>query len=214
MSARSRTAAGPRERGRSRATRETFCENPPQQSSQSFAQSHSHPFLRSLPWFCSVSPMISVLCLAELLECLNGFSSHESCVTGCHSFHRIFGSTFLPRSRHVFSATLCGVFCHTEEQRRHGRWRSYGPTVTQPLRLCRFVCVCASRPNHYHKTTAGTFHSVCEVDGIEGDAEHEVHDLSRHVSRFLFLSHSLSQDQQTTADEGTATMSPPQRLLQ
>ena len=44
---------------------------------------------------CSVSCMISVLCLAELLQC---FSSHESCVTGCHSFHRIFGSTFLRTS--------------------------------------------------------------------------------------------------------------------
>ena len=81
--------------------------------------------------------------------------------------------------------------------------------------------------NHYHKTTtAGTFHNVYEVDGIKGDAEHEVaelenaheegkpcvicqdtiwstHDLSGHVSRCLFLSHTPSQDQQITADEGT-----------
>ena len=46
---------------------------------QTRAQSHTHPFLRSLPWslFC-VS-----LDLCSLLECLNGFR----CVTGCHSFH-------------------------------------------------------------------------------------------------------------------------------
>ena len=47
---------------------------------------------------CSVSPMISVQCLVELLECLNGFISHESSVTGSHLFHRFFGSTFLPTS--------------------------------------------------------------------------------------------------------------------
>ena len=64
---------------------------------------------------------------------------------------------------HLFPASLCGALCDTEEQRRHGRWRSHGPTVAQPLRLycqplqephCRFVCVCASRPNHNHETTA------------------------------------------------------------
>ena len=32
--------------------------------------------------------MISVLCLSELLQC---FSSHETCVAGYHSFHRMFG---------------------------------------------------------------------------------------------------------------------------
>ena len=43
---------------------------------------------------CSVWCVISVLCLAELLQC---FSSHESCVTGCH-FTAFFGSTFLHTS--------------------------------------------------------------------------------------------------------------------
>ena len=57
-------------------------------SQQTRAQSHSHPFLRSLPWslFC-----ISLIC--PVLECLDGFR----CVTGCHSFHRIFGSIFHPQ---------------------------------------------------------------------------------------------------------------------
>ena len=93
MSARSRTAAGPRERGRSRAVPEVFCEGPLTNNplhnrtrTRSFGLSHG---------LCSVSCMISVLCLAELLQC---FSSHESCVTGCHSFHRILGSTFLHTS--------------------------------------------------------------------------------------------------------------------
>ena len=30
---------------------------------------------------------------------------------------------------------FCGAFCHTKEHRRHGRWRSHGSTVAQPLRL-------------------------------------------------------------------------------
>ena len=59
-------------------------------SQQTHAQSHSHPFLRSLPWslFCVSHDLCSVL------DCLNGFR----CAIGCHSFHRIFGSTFLPTS--------------------------------------------------------------------------------------------------------------------
>ena len=78
MSARSRTAAGSRERGWSRAVPEVFYESPPQQPP---AQSHS------------------VRRPAELLECLNGFSFHELCVTGCHVFHRIFCWTFfLPQA--------------------------------------------------------------------------------------------------------------------
>ena len=78
MSARARTAAGSRERGWSRATSyqpEVFCERPlsnkPVRSrtrTRSFGLSHG---------LCSV------------LECLNGFR----CVTGCHLFHCIFGST-------------------------------------------------------------------------------------------------------------------------
>ena len=65
-------------------------------------------------------------------------------------------------------------------------------------------------------TTAGTFHDVYKVDGINGDAVPEPEDAheegklcqdttwSRHdLSRCLFLSHTPSQDQQTTADEGT-----------
>ena len=91
---------------------------------------------------------------------------------------------------------------------------------------------CVVSQNHYHKTTtAGTFHNVYEVDGDEPELpEHEVqgpedahevgkpclicqdtiwsrHDLSRHVSRCLLLSHTPSQDQQTTADEVPSTMS-------
>ena len=31
-------------------------------------------------------------------ECVKGFSSHESCATGCHSFHTFFGLTFLTTS--------------------------------------------------------------------------------------------------------------------
>ena len=81
MSARSRTAAGSRERGWSREVPEVFCEN--------------NPCIKALAPVPSVSPMVSVLCLAEFLQC---FSSHESCVTGCHSFHRFFGSTFLHTS--------------------------------------------------------------------------------------------------------------------
>ena len=33
------------------------------------------------------------------------------------------------------SASLCWALCHTMAQRRHGRWRSHGSTVAQPLRL-------------------------------------------------------------------------------
>ena len=86
------------------------------------------------------------------------------------SLHGCTASSVRYWSRHIFPASLAGLYCHTEEQGRHGRWRSHGPTVAQPLRLywqplqqphCRFVCVCASRPNHYHKTTtAGTLHNV------------------------------------------------------
>ena len=38
-------------------------------------------------------------------------------------------------SIHIFPASLCGAFCHTKEKRRHGRWRSHGSTVAQPLSL-------------------------------------------------------------------------------
>ena len=38
-------------------------------------------------------------------------------------------------SIHFFPASHCGTFCRTMEQRRHGRWRSHGSTVAQPLRL-------------------------------------------------------------------------------
>ena len=58
---------------------------------QTRAQSLSHPFFRSVPWslFC-----VSHYLFCSVLECLNGFR----CVTGCHSFHRIFGSTFYPKA--------------------------------------------------------------------------------------------------------------------
>ena len=50
-------------------TRSPLRETPSQHTP---AQSHSHPFLRSLPWSC-VSCMISVLCLAELLQYFSRF---------------------------------------------------------------------------------------------------------------------------------------------
>ena len=53
-------------------------------------------------------------------------------------------------SIHFFPASHCGAFCRTMEQRRHGRWRSHGSTVAQPLtatatvtlslRACLFLC--------------------------------------------------------------------------
>ena len=72
---------------------------------------------------CSVSCMISVLCLAELLQC---FSSHESCVTGCLSFQRIFGSTFLhtngsrQASNHDRTASV-GLFSQDTHRRAAAR---------------------------------------------------------------------------------------------
>ena len=66
----------------------------------------------------SVSPMISVLCLAELLQC---FSSHESCVIGCHSFpcclvfHRIFGSTTLRGDFRVRIIAAARRLCHLSQ---------------------------------------------------------------------------------------------------
>ena len=88
MSARSRTAAGSRERGRPRAVPGALCENHfPQQTR---AQSHSHPFLRSLPWslFCVSHDISSV-------PCSNSWDVFRCC---CHSFHRIFGSIFHPHA--------------------------------------------------------------------------------------------------------------------
>ena len=60
MFARSWTAAGPRERGWSRAVPEVSCERP--LPNKSPAQSYSHPFLRSLPWslFCVVHDLCTV----------------------------------------------------------------------------------------------------------------------------------------------------------
>ena len=34
-----------------------------------------------------------------------------------------------------FRPLIAGLFLYTKEQRRHGRWRSHGSTVAQPLRL-------------------------------------------------------------------------------
>ena len=60
------------------------------------------------------------------------------------------------------------------------------------------VCICASHPIHSHKTTtAGTFHSVHELDGIEGDAEHEVpepEDAQRRASLVTSVKTRSGQD--------------------
>ena len=62
--------------------------------------------------------MISVLCLAELLQC---FSSHESCVTSCHPFpcclvfHRIFGSTALHAELGVRIIAAARRPCHLSQ---------------------------------------------------------------------------------------------------
>ena len=61
-------------------------------------------------------------------------------------------ASFCDICQHILAASHCGAFCHTMEQRRHGRWRSHGSTVAQPLRLycqplqqlhCHFVSVCS-----------------------------------------------------------------------
>ena len=85
MSARSRTTAGPRERGRPRAVPGVLCEKHlPQQTR---AQSHSHPFLRSLPW--------SLFCVSHDISSVPCSNSWDVFRCGCHSFHRIFGSIFI-----------------------------------------------------------------------------------------------------------------------
>ena len=88
MSARSRTTAGPRERGRPRAVPGVLCEKPlPQQTR---AQSHSHPFLRSLP--------LSLFCVSHDISSVPCSNSWDVFRCGCHSFHRIFGSIFHPQA--------------------------------------------------------------------------------------------------------------------
>ena len=88
MSARSRTAAGSRERGRPRAVPGVLCEKPLPQ--QTLAQSHSHPFLRSLPW--------SLFCVSHDISSVPCSNSWDVFRCGCHSFHRIFGSIFRPHA--------------------------------------------------------------------------------------------------------------------
>ena len=66
MSARSRTAAGPRERGWSRLVPEVFCERPfPNKPVHSRTRTHSFSLSHGL---CSVFPIISDLFRARMLE--------------------------------------------------------------------------------------------------------------------------------------------------
>ena len=73
---------------------------------------------------------------------------------------------------HILAASLCVAFCRTMEQRRHGRWRSNGSTVAQPLRLycqplqqshCHFlrVCSCVTLPSQVHRRQTPSTSSSC-----------------------------------------------------
>ena len=144
MSARSRTAAGPREHGWLRAVPEVSCERPlPNNPLHSRTRTRSFGLSRGL---CSVSCMISVLCLAELLQC---FSSHESCVTGCHSFPccRIFVSTALHGDLGVRIIAAARRPCHLSQD-------TLG--FIQVLHLARHTGVLFSSLSHKHTEPSPT----------------------------------------------------------
>ena len=124
MSARSRTAAGPTERGWPRAVPEVLCERPHPQ--QPLAQSHSHPFFRSLPWslfcvvqdICSVSRRIaSMLQFSRIVRDRVAIRFHVVLV-----FHRIFGSTALRGDLGVRIIAAARRPCHLSQDTQI-RWR-------------------------------------------------------------------------------------------
>ena len=125
MSARSRTAAGPRERGWPRAVPEVFCERPPLQ--QPPTQSHSHPLLRSLPWslfcvvhdLCSVSRRIAsmfqfsrivreVAIRLHVVSCFTAFSARQLSVETS-----VFASSQTQIRWHSLVLSVCLVYKHT-----------------------------------------------------------------------------------------------------
>ena len=157
MSARSRTTAGPRERGRPRAVPGVLCEKPlPQQTR---AQSHSHPFLRSLPWslFCVSHDISSVPCSFPMIS---------------HLFRARILGTFSGVVVIRFTAFLAPFFIHTRipaslEPRSHGkRWSlftrhtsSLVSSVDNPSQV-NICATTAPRRRHSAEQLHGSFVSV------------------------------------------------------
>ena len=127
--------------------------------------------------------MIFILCLAELLQC---FSSYESCVTGCHSFHLdwtlLHTSGSLQASNHDRTASVLAR--HTSWRRRSAE-RLHGSFVTVKTHASLRLSGHCARVNRCfsvfffcvrHSTRTQFLHA-------SGITDHRIHSVQAHPSQ-------------------------------